>query len=115
MEYVVERQRLSVVDELQQGMQMMRIVVSGWKLTPEPDLAAEPIDEVLRGDSRFLTALRLAEPDTTLTFWVYPDSFDGYRRLQEAAYAADFAVAARPLPHGVPIAGSPKGSRSSSQ
>ena len=94
---------------------MMRIVVSGWKVVPEPGLVSEPVETALRGDSRFLTALRLADSDATLTFWVYPDSFDAYRKLQEAAHAAGLAVAARPLPAGVPIAGSPNGSRSSSQ
>jgi hypothetical protein len=62
-----------------------------------------------------MSALRLADPQTTLTFWVYPDSFAAYRRLQEFAQSEGFAVATRPLPHGVAIAGSPNGSRSSSQ
>ncbi|MGC1273992.1 MAG: hypothetical protein WBC44_09815 [Planctomycetaceae bacterium] len=115
MEYVVERQRLSVVDQLQQGTQMMRISVSGWKVTPESDLVAESVDVALAGDSKYRTALRLADAGTTITFWVYPDSFEAYRLLQEHAYATGFAVAARPLPAGVPIAGSPNGSRSSSQ
>jgi hypothetical protein len=115
MEYVAERSRLGVVEELRLGAQMMRIVVAGWKVVPEPNLVTESADEALRGDSRFLSVLRLAPPDTTLTFWVYPDSFEAYRRLQEFAHAEGFSVAARPLPHGVPIAGSPQGSRSSSQ
>jgi hypothetical protein len=62
-----------------------------------------------------MTTLRLADEKATLTFWVYPDSFAAYRELQEFAHAEGFDVAARPLPHGVPIAGSPNGSRSSSQ
>lgn len=115
MDYVVERERLSVVEQLQQGTQVMRISVSGWKVTAEPDLAAEPVEIAIAGDSKYRTALRLAKPGTTVTFWVYPDSFEAYRRLQEHAYEAGFAVAARPLPAGVPIAGSPNGSRSSSQ
>lgn len=115
MEYVVERQRLSVVEELQHGVAMMRIGVTGWKVKPEPGMVGESADEALRSDSRFMTVLSLAEPDSTLTFWVYPDSFPLYRRLQQFAHAEGFEVAARPLPPGVPIAGSPQGSRSSSQ
>ena len=115
MDYVVERQRLSVVEELRLGAQVMRIIVSGWKLVPEPNLPAESVDEALRSDSRFMSALRLAPRSATVTFWVYPDSFEAYRRLQQAVYEAGLDVAARPLPYGVPIAGSPNGSRSSSQ
>lgn len=115
MDYVVERERLGVVEELRYGVQMMRIGVTGWKVTPDAGLVTESVDEALRSESRFMSALRLADEKATLTFWVYPDSFAAYRRLQEFAHEEGFDVAARPLPHGVPIAGSPNGSRSSSQ
>jgi len=115
MEYIVERQELSVLEELRAGAQMMRISVTGWKAVPEPSLVTESADEALRPDSRFMQALHLADKRTTLTFWVYPDSFEAYRKLQDAAHAEGLSVAGRPLPPGVPIAGSPSGSRSSSQ
>jgi hypothetical protein len=115
MEYIVERQELSVLEELRAGAQMMRISVTGWKAVPEPNLVTESADEALRPDSRFMQALHLADKRTTLTFWVYRDSFEAYRTLQEAAHAEGLSVAGRPLPPGVPIAGSPSGSRSSSQ
>lgn len=115
MEYLLERQRLSVIEELRLGAQMMRISVTGWKVVPERDLATESVEEALNADSRFMSALRLVDRNATLTFWVYPDSFSAFRRLQEAVHEQGLAVAARPLPHGVPIAGSPNGSRSSSQ
>ncbi len=115
MVYVVERQRPSVVDELRYGQQMMRVVVSGWKVEADPDLRGETADEALRRGSRFLASLRLADRGATVTMWVYPDSFELYRRLQDMAHADGLAVAARPLPFGVPIAGSPNGSKSTSQ
>lgn len=115
MEYVVERQRLNPLEELRAGAQMMRITVTGWKVVPEHDLMGETADAALHSESKFMSALRLADPRATLTFWVYPDSFQTYRRLQKVAHDEGFSVAARPLPQGVPIAGSPSGSRSSSQ
>ena len=115
LEYVVERQRMTVLEELRSGTQLMRISVTGWKAVPEPNLVTESADEALQPNSRFMQALRLADKRATLTFWVYPDSFDAYRQLQEAAHAEGLSVAGRPLPAGVPIAGSPSGSRSSSQ
>ena len=93
----------------------MRISVSGWKVVPQDTLMAETLEEALHANSRFQQCLRLADRDATLTFWVYPDSFAAYRALQELAHKKGFVVAARPLPLGVPIAGSPKGSQSVGQ
>ena len=115
MNYVVVRQRLSVVEELRQGRGMMRIGVSEWQLVPSRDIASETAKEALRPGSAFHRALLAADRNATLTFWVYPDSFEIYRTLQQVAQEEAFTVAARPLPFGIPISGSPNGSRSSGQ
>jgi hypothetical protein len=115
LQYLIERQAASQFDEIRHGPGVFRIGVSAWKLIPEPDLDAETADQALRRNSRFAAALRAAPPDATITLWVYPDSFALFRRLQAAAHAEGFTVAARPLPQGVPIAGSPSGSRSAGQ
>jgi hypothetical protein len=52
---------------------------------------------------------------TTITVWVYPDSFAEFRALKEHLYHLGYPTAARPLPMGRPIMGSPDGSRSSAQ
>ena len=41
-----------------------------------------------------MTTLRGSRPGTSLTFWVYPDSFDAHRKLQDFAHEARFDVAA---------------------
>jgi len=115
MRYVVERAELSVVDELRQGGSMMKIGVSQWQLIPDAKLNGETAEQALRTGSKFQRALRQAKADAALTFWVYPDSFALYRDLTAFAHKYGFTVAARPLPDGVPIAGSPNGSRSSGQ
>lgn len=115
MNYVVVRQQVSVIEELRQGKAMMRIGVSQWQIEPEPDLHTESAQEALKPGSRFYHQLMQAEPETTLTFWVYPDSFSLFRQLQAFAHREGFTVAARPLPFGIPIAGSPSGSRSAGQ
>ncbi|HUE17368.1 MAG TPA: hypothetical protein VMR25_24665 [Planctomycetaceae bacterium] len=114
MDYIVRSRRLSTIDELRQGSSST-IALSQWRLVPEPDLDTEGVDEALKAGSDFLRFLRGADADTTITFWVYPDSFKIYRRLQEFAHHENFTVAARPLPMGVPIAGSPQGTRSAGQ
>jgi hypothetical protein len=102
------------MEELRQGMSVA-INLSSWKLVAEPDLETESAEEATKDRGDFLRRLRDADTDTTITFWVYPDSYAIYRQLQEFAHRENFTVAARPLPFGVPIAGSPQGSRSSGQ
>ncbi len=106
---------LNYVVETQQQLGMVRASVSKFELLPESDLAGERSDAALRPDSAFRNELRKAEPGSTLTFWVYPDSFVLFRKLQALAHREGFTVAARPLPEGTPIMGSPNGSRSAAQ
>lgn len=108
VKYVVER------EESFAGS-FVRVVVSQWEVVPEADLEAETTEAALRNDSEFRNELRKAEPGSTITFWVYPDSFSLYRQLQAIAHREGFTVAARPMPPGVPIMFSPRGSRSTAQ
>ena len=52
---------------------------------------------------------------TTITIWVYPDGFDAFREIRKELYRQNYTIAARPLPMGEPIAGSPNGSKSAAQ
>ncbi|MFN0054149.1 MAG: hypothetical protein ACKV0T_18375 [Planctomycetales bacterium] len=115
MRYTVERQALSALEERRLGYGAFRVGLSYVEIVPEPDAPAETASEALRRGSRFAAELQAAPEGATLTFWVYPDSFGLYRQLQEASHAEGFVVAARPLPAGKPIAGSPNGSRSAGQ
>ena len=115
MRYVIERKALSVFEELQHGRGIVRIAVTQWRIEPNQNLIAETAGEAQRVNSAFQAALLTAPYDATLTFWIYPDSFALYRQLQQIAQRHGFTVAARPLPFGVPIAGSPRGSRSAGQ
>jgi len=115
LQYVVERQQLSPMEERKLGYGAFRVGVSSWEIVPEKGAPSESLDEALRRGSRFAIALQAAPENATLTFWVYPDSFSMYRKLQEAAHAEGFIVAARPLPNGVSIAGSPNGTKSAGQ
>jgi hypothetical protein len=114
MEYTLEARRLSAMEELRQGM-AVSIMLSSWKLVAEPDLETENAEEALKDHGDFLRRLKDSDAETTITFWVYPDSYALYRQLQEFAHHENFTVAARPMPFGVAIAGSPQGSRSSGQ
>lgn len=115
MRYLIREQRASVVEELRYGRGYVKMAVTFWELIPQENFPSESADEAVRQGSRFYRALQQTGPRATLTLWVYPDSFELHRRLQEFAQSAGFEVAARPLPYGVPIAGSPNGSRSMAQ
>jgi hypothetical protein len=81
----------------------------------EPNLG-QPFSEVFQPGSEFRSRLAALKPQgTTVTVWVYPDSFDDYRALKAELFKLGFLTAARPMPMGEPIAGSPTGSRSSAE
>lgn len=81
----------------------------------EPNLG-QPINEALQSGSELFARLSTMKPQsTTVTIWVYPDSFDDFRALKAELFQRGFLTAARPMPAGDPIAGSPTGSRSSAE
>lgn len=99
----------------QLGPGMVRIALTSFQLQPESDLRDESVEEALTRGSVFDIAVQTADPGSTFTLWVYPDSFPTYRKLQNRLHDANIIVAGRPLPLGVPIAGSPDGSASAGQ
>ena len=52
---------------------------------------------------------------TAVTFWVYPDSFDLFRKLRDHLYERGLDIAGRPLPPDAPIAASKHGTASRGQ
>jgi hypothetical protein len=115
MNYAVERQSLSVLEKLRSGEGYVRIEVTEATLEATDLLREMTVDEALRPGSEFSSQLHQVGPDTSLTFWVYPDSFEAFRTIQSVMHDLGFAVAARPIPEGTPIGVSPRGSRSNAQ
>lgn len=115
MHYVVRVDSMSDLDSARTGYGGFRVSLAQWEVRPEKGFKGEAVDVALKKGSKFYDSLLGLSPDTTLTFWVYPDSYELYRKLQKFTQQHGFSVAARPLPEGVPIAGSPNGSRSASQ
>lgn len=93
-----------------------RVQVGELIIEPLREPIGEPIAKALQPQSQLAYELAGRDPvSTTVTIWVYPESFAEFRQLKEYLYRKGFATAGRPLPHGHPIAGSPSGSRSQSQ
>jgi hypothetical protein len=82
-------------------------------LIGESDQLGESADEAFLEHSAFQRSLNgLDSRKVVPTLWVYPDSFELAKKVEERLHQAGFAVAIRPLTHDMPIAGSPNGSAS---
>ncbi|QDV56678.1 hypothetical protein [Rosistilla oblonga] len=113
--YSMQMSRESVARGGQIGM-ASRVQVAELIIEPLREPIGEPIAQALQPQSQLAYELAGRDPaSTTVTVWVYPESFAQFRQVKEYLYRMGFATAGRPLPHGHPIAGSPSGSRSQSQ
>jgi hypothetical protein len=93
-----------------------RVELDRFTLVPTRDDLGESLPQAMSEGSEFRDLLKRLDPDrTTVTVWVYPDSFDQFRTLKAELFRRGFSTAGRPLPEGHPIGGSPDGSRSVSQ
>ncbi len=88
----------------------------GFELQPQTEVMGALVEDAVRPDSLLAAMLSRRRPEsTTVTVWTYSDSFDEFRTLKKQLFEWGYATAARPLPDGVLIGGSPSGSKSSAQ
>jgi hypothetical protein len=88
----------------------------GWEIAPEGNNRGESYEATRAPSSTYARAInRLSPGKDTVTMWIYPDGFPLYRKLRDDLHARGFLVAARPLPEGTKIRGSPVGSVSAGQ
>jgi len=92
------------------------IELEKFELEPTSEVYRETVTETLGAGGRLRMELATcAAQHTTVTVWVYPDSFNEFRGLKERLFAEGFLCAARPLPPNVRIGASPRGSASTAQ
>ena len=87
-----------------------------FELQPVTETLGVPVSTALQSGSSF--DQRLSQYDAsevTITVWTYPDSYAELRQLKESLWKRGFLVAARPLQAGIPISGSPHGTRSAAE
>ncbi len=113
--YVIERTVGRITQNGRTGM-AMTARLGAVAFEPLSESAGQPIGEVLRNRSFLDVELAGRDPNaTTITVWVYPDSFGELRQLKEHLYQRGFATAARPLMNGQAIIFSSTGTRSKAQ
>ena len=90
--------------------------MKGWEVVPNRDPRGESLEQASQPLSEFQRAIKSLSPrEATITMWVYPSGFAAFRALRDQLHAQGFMVAARPLPEGIPVRGSPTGSLSAGQ
>ena len=93
-----------------------RIDLLRMMVEPLSEPHGQPVKEILQNPQVLDVELAGRDPaTTTITVWVYPESFASFRGLKEHLYRRGYATAARPMPDGRPITGGPGGARSSAQ
>jgi hypothetical protein len=106
----------STVEELIERRNIRRFDLKGWELVPEFENRGETYQATQNPVSEFTRAVnRISPSHATITLWVYPDSFGLYRRIRDDLVERGFSIAARPLPEGLAIRGSPLGTQSAAQ
>jgi len=83
-----------------------------WVIRPVGETIGETAAEALAAGSRFRRVIAGMTPETTVTLWTYPDSFDVFRDVRAELHRLGLPTAGRPLPEGAPIGGSAEGSKS---
>jgi len=87
-----------------------------FELEPTGEVLRESIQESLAAQGRLRGELDSSRSShTTVTVWVYPESFAEFRMLKELLYKEGYLCAARPLPRDMRIGASPQGSSSTAQ
>lgn len=114
--YEMSPDGLDIGDVLSRSPIRASYSLNAWEIIPRSEVRGETLVQALQPGSDFSRAVNTLSPSSaSLTLWVYPDSFALYRQLRELLHQRGFLVAARPLPAGVAIRGSPGGSLSASQ
>ncbi|NCY02978.1 MAG: hypothetical protein EBX36_08735 [Planctomycetia bacterium] len=105
LDYVIEA-------KIDQARGQVLIRSREWVVRPVGVGNGETTAEALGPQSRFHRQIAGVTPETTVTLWCYPDSFETYRAIREELHRLGIPTACRPMPEDAPIGGSTEGSKS---
>jgi hypothetical protein len=116
LRYTIERQRSVLDPGATPTPGNFSYGLSEWSVEPIVSERGETLPQALAEKSEFRQLVDPIDANlTTVTFWVYPDSFELFRHLRDHLYERGHDVAGRPLPPGAPIAASRNGTASRGQ
>jgi hypothetical protein len=85
-------------------------------LHPRAGEIGEPVEAALAEQSEFREMLSRFEPrKTTVSIWVYPDSYGEHNQIKSWLHENGFQMASWPLEQGRRISGGPNGFKTSAQ
>ena len=85
-------------------------------MVPVSEGIGVPMEDAFQEGSEFRNWISLSSPDkTTVSVWVYPDSFQEFNQLKKWLYQRGYKTACWPLSKNSPISGGPSGYRSTAQ
>ena len=115
LRFTVEREKGALDSGIPNGGNF-RYGLAEWTVEPLSEDRGEPIAVALKPGSEFRRMVDRIDPQiTVVTFWVYEDSFELFRKLRDHLYERDIEVAGRPLIMGAPIAAPRHGTASRGQ
>lgn len=116
LRYTVERERGFLPNGNPNPNDSFNYGLSRWVVEPVQEIRGETVKEALQPGSAFRKIVEgFDAKQAVVTLWVYPDSFEVYRELRDFLHEREMVVAGRPLPEGVSIASSRKGTTSRGQ
>jgi hypothetical protein len=116
LRYAIERERTVMDVGGSPAPGSYRYGLSEWVVEPLTPDRGETVAQALREKSTFRQLVDPLDPNlTAVTFWVYPDSFELFRKLRDHLYDRGHDIAGRPLPAGASIAASRHGTASRGQ
>jgi hypothetical protein len=116
LRYTVERERGGMDVGPTPSGTAYRYGLIGWTVEPLTPDRGETLAKALAPKSEFRQIVDpLDDRISTVTFWVYPESFEMFRQLRDYLYERGLNVAGRPLTPGAPIAAARNGTASRGQ
>ena len=83
-------------------------------LRPVAENIGETVEIALGPNSLFARSLERTKPEkTTVSIWVYPDSFEEFEQMKTELRSRGYQTASWPISHGRQISGGPNGFRTS--
>lgn len=97
-------------------VQQSSIQFDHFTVIPIREQLGETVAQAMARESDFQRRLSIQTPErTTISVWVYPDSYQGFADLKKWLHANGFQIASWPLDEGRPISGGPNGFKASAQ
>ncbi|MCY3014361.1 MAG: hypothetical protein NT171_06605 [Planctomycetota bacterium] len=75
-----------------------RFLLREWVVRPMQENLGETPAEAIRPGSKFLRVMANITPETAVTLWCYPYSFEAFRAVREELHRRGLPTAGRPLP-----------------